>query len=50
MTHIVKPGDTLAGIAAMHGVTLAELMRANPGVNPYNLRIGQRINVPMHRS
>ena len=34
------------GIAKMFNIPLAELLKANPGVDPNNLQIGQRICIP----
>lgn len=45
-TYIVKPGDTLAGIAAQFGVTLAELQRVNNIANVNLLSVGQRLIIP----
>lgn len=42
----VQPGDTFAGIATQLGLSLANLMAANSGVSPYNLRAGEVIRVP----
>lgn len=44
--HTVVSGDTLYGIAKMHGVSLQAIIDANPAMDPYNLRIGMRICVP----
>ena len=41
-----RPGDTLFAIAQMFGTRLILLTAANPGVNPQNLTVGQRIIVP----
>jgi len=47
MTYTVKPGDTLSKIAKRKGVTLAQLLQANPQIkNPNKIRVGQVINVP----
>ncbi len=47
MTYTVVPGDTLSGIATRHGVTLASLLRANPGItNPNQIDVGDIINIP----
>lgn len=43
--HVVKQGDTLYRIAQMYGTTVNELMRLNPGVDPNNLRVGQKLKV-----
>ena len=45
-THTVARGETLASIARRHGVSLAALETANPGVNPRKLKAGQVLNLP----
>ncbi|MGH7458602.1 MAG: D-alanyl-D-alanine carboxypeptidase/D-alanyl-D-alanine endopeptidase [Longimicrobiaceae bacterium] len=45
-THVVGPGDTFEGIARRYGVTVAEIERANPGVDPRRIQIGQEVAVP----
>jgi LysM repeat protein len=42
---VVRRGDTLEGIAARTGTTVAVLRRLNPGIDPVQLRPGQRIRV-----
>ena len=45
-THVVKPGETLIGIARRHGMSLAALARAN-NIKPYaKLNIGDRLTIP----
>lgn len=46
IVHIVESGDTLLGIANRYGVSLADLLAANAGVDPTRLQIGQRIMIP----
>jgi murein DD-endopeptidase MepM/ murein hydrolase activator NlpD len=47
MTYIVKPGDTLSRIAARNGVTLAQLLQANPQItDPNKIKVGDVINTP----
>jgi LysM repeat protein/predicted chitinase len=47
--YFVKPGDSMGGIAAHFGVSLAALEQANPQVsNPNNIQIGQRLTIPGH--
>jgi len=47
MTYTVKPGDTLSKIAMRNGVSLAQLLAANPQIsNPNNIKVGDTINVP----
>jgi murein DD-endopeptidase MepM/ murein hydrolase activator NlpD len=47
MKYKVKAGDTLSKIARRNGVSLAQLLKANPQItNPDKIQIGQVINVP----
>jgi len=49
MPVIVRSGDTLSGIAARNGVSLAALMGANPQIRNANLiHPGERIAIPGH--
>jgi LysM repeat protein len=41
----VKPGDTLASIAAQFGTSVRALLRLNPSIDPDTLQIGQEIIV-----
>lgn len=45
--YVVRPGDTLYGIAQRFGVTLSELISINQLVNPEELIIGQAILIPV---
>ena len=46
-TYVVRPGDTLSGIAAAHGVSLEALQAANPQVLHHDLiRAGQTLHLP----
>lgn len=45
-TYIIKPGDTLYGIALIHGVTIAALIQANGITNPNIIYAGQLLNIP----
>jgi LysM repeat protein len=45
-TYIVRPGDTLAAIAARHGTTVAALVRANRLANANYIYAGQRLTLP----
>jgi LysM repeat protein len=42
---VVRRGDTLERIALRTGTTVALLRRLNPGVDPVQLRPGQRLRV-----
>ncbi|MHB1307730.1 MAG: LysM peptidoglycan-binding domain-containing protein [Limisphaerales bacterium] len=42
----IKKSDTLAKVAAAHGVSLDSLMAANPGVDTRKLQIKQKIRLP----
>lgn len=46
-TYKVVAGDTLSGIAVRHGISLADLERANPQIrNPDVIHIGQVLHLP----
>ena len=45
-TYLVRAGDTLGSISRDLGVAADELTRANPGINPNSLRIGQELRIP----
>ena len=44
-SYVVKAGDTLSVISARTGVSLAEIQRLNPGVDPQALQTGQRLKL-----
>ena len=44
--YLVQPGDTLSGIAASHGVSLAAVEAANPKVDPNVIYIGETLDIP----
>lgn len=46
MNYVVKPGDTLSRIASRNGMTLAQLLAANPQVtDPNRISVGDVLNV-----
>ena len=47
MTYKIKPGDTLSAIAKRNGISLAQLLKANPQItNPDKIQVGQLVNLP----
>lgn len=46
-TYEVKPGDTLAAIASDYGTSVSELVKANNLGNPDQLKINQRLTIPV---
>ncbi len=47
VAYLIKPGDTLSGIAASHGAKLAAVEAANPQIkNPNLIYPGQTIKLP----
>ncbi|HPT83170.1 MAG TPA: LysM peptidoglycan-binding domain-containing protein [Limnochordia bacterium] len=45
--HTVAKGDTLHALAKRYAVTVGEFLEFNPGLNPENLRIGQKLLIPV---
>lgn len=45
-TYTMQAGDTLSDVAAGYGITVAELLEANPGINPDTIAIGTVIRIP----
>jgi len=45
-THTIRQGDTLWSLSRTWNVPISAIERVNPGINPANLQIGQRINRP----
>lgn len=45
-TYVIRPGDTFYSIAKKYKTNAALIAAANPGVDPYTLRVGQSIIVP----
>lgn len=46
--YTVAQGDTLSGIASKYGLTISELLKANPQIkNENKLGIGDRITIPV---
>jgi murein DD-endopeptidase MepM/ murein hydrolase activator NlpD len=43
----VKPGDTLAALALRNGTSVSEIIKANNLVNPNDLKISQKLNIPV---
>ncbi len=43
--HVIRPGDTLSGIATEYGVTIDSLMANNPIQDQNNIYVGQRLQV-----
>ena len=44
--YVVRAGDTLGNIAFMYNTNIDEIIKYNPGINPYQLRVGQQLCVP----
>jgi peptidoglycan endopeptidase LytF len=45
--YTIRAGDTLYMLSRTYRVNLDTLMRANPNLDPYNLRIGMQICIPV---
>ena len=47
MNYKIRPGDTLSKIARRNGISLAQLLQANPQItNPDKIQVGQVVNLP----
>lgn len=46
IAYLIKPYDTLYKIAQIYNVSVEEILEQNPGLSPYNLRLGQKICIP----
>ena len=46
ITYIIRPGDNFYRIAQRFNIAVADIVRANPTLNPNALLVGQRICVP----
>jgi len=47
-SHIVQPGETLASIASLYGLTVEALLLANNLVSPYIIYPGQVLFIPVY--
>lgn len=45
-TAVLAKGQTLYSLAKAHGISVAELMEANPGLNPRRIRAGTQLRLP----
>jgi LysM repeat protein len=45
-THIIEKGEDLGGLALKYGISLAEIMAANPEIDPRMISIGTAIIIP----
>ena len=45
-THTVRAGETVYAIAKQHDTTTAEILKANPGLNPARIHAGDKIRLP----
>ncbi len=45
-TYTIRAGDLIAKIARDNGTTVDAILKANPGLNPNRIKVGQVINLP----
>ena len=45
--HTIRFHETLWQIAQRYNMNVNAILAVNPGLNPYNLRIGQIVCIPM---
>ena len=44
--YTVKPGDQLFAVSRKYNVRMSAIVKANPGLNPDRIRVGQKIVIP----
>ena len=44
--HRLKKGETIAALSRQYGVSIAEIVAANPGIKPNRVQVGQTIYIP----
>lgn len=49
-THVVEQGETLYRIARTNGLTVEQLLAANPGMSPETLKAGDVLKVPVNNA
>ncbi len=47
ISYKIKAGDTLWALARRFGISVEDILMANPGIDPLNLTIGQKITIPV---
>lgn len=47
IVHTITAGDTLYRLGKMYGVPLSDIFDANPDADIYNLRVGEKICIPI---
>ncbi|NLN15289.1 MAG: LysM peptidoglycan-binding domain-containing protein, partial [Tissierellia bacterium] len=45
-SYTIKAGDTLWQLARTYNTTVDAILAINPGINPNNLQVGQKICIP----
>ena len=48
LAHLLKKGDTIYKLSLQYNVTVDKIVKANPGINPDNLTIGEVICLPLY--
>ncbi len=43
--HVVQQGDTFYRLAQRYQTTVPDIIKRNPGINPYNLQVGTRLKI-----
>ncbi|MDX2162302.1 MAG: glycosyltransferase [bacterium] len=50
IVHTIQPEDTLWDLSILYGLTVEQILAANPDLNPYQIPVGTRIVIPVHLS
>ena len=47
--HKIRTGDTLYSLGARYGLNWRDIQRANPGLRPSDLKVGQNLRIPVSK-
>ena len=45
--HTIRPGDSIYKLSKLYNISVDKILAANPGIDPDNLQVGQKICIPV---